>query len=256
MHLLFVLIIYVTNKMSSVDTNTSRHKCAIVLRGESFRTGGQNSRIKGQPTSVSDQLAAAQTHIQLAELLIAQGYEPHMYLSTYETPYSYQLIEVYKPYLRHANIVKRLYSSQQDMIYTAVSSVPINEYECVLIVRIDIAFKPAFFEAFSITDKITFASVCWYDGRKTRGGFPRINDMYYQFPKSQMQYLQKSQENRYAYGHDFIEILRLPPITYRFMTPFYYDSDSQKDWNPFYRIVNRPECETSHSGTYRFPEDF
>jgi hypothetical protein len=40
------------------------------------------------------------------------------------------------------------------------------------------------------------------------------------------------------------------PTHVDFMTPYFYDSDSEKDKNPFYKIVNRPENKQTYTPMY------
>jgi hypothetical protein len=230
--------------------------CAVVIRGDSFRLGNQGNQNCGNPASINDQLAAAQSHVKLCNYLCKIGYEPHIYLTTVATHFTNKLLEIYKPFLNHKNILTQPLPSQGGAIHTAVNAVDPKKYDCIMIVRVDIELYDKFIESVTIDDCITFVSVCWYKCRKTPKSNPRINDTFYQFPRKQFGILELVQKSPHIYGHNFLDYVTYSTSNIRFMTPYYYDSDSFKDYNPYYRIVNREVSSIIHSGSYRYPEDF
>ena len=82
---------------------------------------------------------------------------------------------------------------------------------------------------------------------RTRCGHPRINDMMMFFPKKYFEYMKYILYIHTA--HDQWEIfMHYTDLEYKdldTMLSTYHDSDSFKDFNPLYRVVNRKECETT-----------
>jgi hypothetical protein len=74
-----------------------------------------------------------------------------------------------------------------------------------------------------------------------------VNDIMMFVPKNYFSYLPHLKD---GYGHDQWEYL----MTHTNLTcndldtilPTFHDSDSLKDWNPLYYIVNREECKRQH----------
>jgi len=107
--------------------------------------------------------------------------------------------------------------------------------------RIDLQLKEYFSKIFNpLWNKILFPSICFKPFHETDMGHPRVNDTILFFPKKYFNYL-----TLFLIGHNLWEDFILnTDLTYEdldTMLDTYHDSDSQKDWNPIYRIVNRPE---------------
>jgi len=63
------------------------------------------------------------------------------------------------------------------------------------------------------------------------------------------QYYEAFHDNKVHLHHDcYEEYPTYMPVG--FMVATYHDSDSEKDWNPIYKIVNRPETTTWASEGY------
>ena len=81
------------------------------------------------------------------------------------------------------------------------------------------------------------------------GKHPRVNDMIIFFPKKYYGYVQHLYYNptghvQWAYFCDYTD------LTYDCLDTMintYHDSDSAKDFNPLYYVVNRPETMTHHT---------
>ena len=234
------------------------HTCAVILRGESFRFGRQDTRIRGIPYAVEDQMLACRSHLRICDRLKEMGVTPSLFLTTYTTPYNEQLLEVYEPYLVKHQILPAIGPIQHMNIKASVDLVgDLSIFDYIIIIRVDVFFKDEFFEIFKLDEnRILFVSVCWYKGCRTSRGFPRVNDTYYCFPKLLIRYLFAAQGHSQSYGHECVEHLNLRQHEYDFLTNIFLDSDSYKDKNPYYRIVNRPESEIFHSPGKIFPRDF
>ena len=93
-------------------------------------------------------------------------------------------------------------------------------------------------------DTIRFISICW--GICDRcGDHPRVNDMMMYIPCKYFNRLDQIELSHESWAH-----LIDKGFTYEdldMMCDTYHDSDSAKDYNPYYSIVNRPECATHHT---------
>ena len=123
----------------------------------------------------------------------------------------------------------------------------LNEYDLVYFIRIDLLLKPTFTDAFMYMDnKIRVSFICtkifgWHCIKYNKRIIPRIADMLLQIPKK---YFYLIENKRITLTHHTYEDLLnngIPMEEIDFMLDTYHDSDSAKDYNPFYRIVNRPE---------------
>lgn len=231
-------------------------RCVLVLRGESFRLGGHQSRVRGISVSIPEQLSAAKSHIRLCKRIQDLGYIPEVVLTTYTTEYDMTLAEIYHPYLYSCKFFETPPHHAFENIRDAIEIVDIDRYDCVITMRVDIELKDEFIERFAIDNKIVFVSVWCYSDRKTYVGNPRVNDVFMQFPKNYFNILQDAQRKPVSYYQNFFDYLPVHRGQYRMMTDQYYNSDTSKDRNPLYRIVNRPENESTLSAAYEFPKDF
>ena len=114
--------------------------------------------------------------------------------------------------------------------------------------RIDLFLKDKFFEIFNpYSDKILFPSVCFKPTHKC-GLHPRVNDTMMFIPKKYFNFIKKfniktSVKNTRGLSHnswhDLIVLHKLSYDDLDMMLNTYHDSDSAKDFNPIYYIVNR-----------------
>jgi hypothetical protein len=106
--------------------------------------------------------------------------------------------------------------------------------------------KPDFFDIFNPEIKmILFPSICFMPFHK-HNNCPRINDMMLYVPKKYYKYL----ININIYHDLWHNLIKNTELTYDDMDTMihtFHDSDSQKDFNPLYYIVNRPECQIIHT---------
>ena len=67
-------------------------KGCLILFGECFRLGSQNSRNRGSQNSYDEQIKAAQSHINFIKSI--QNTDFKVYISIYSTNFNYELIKV------------------------------------------------------------------------------------------------------------------------------------------------------------------
>jgi hypothetical protein len=229
-------------------SNTYIMNGCIILYGESFRLGGQYSRYIGSDESYNEQIKAANSHISFIKDLNTKNINIDVYISSYETKFTENLIQEYKDILIGYEFYKNLIG-QGSLINNAITKISnIEKYDFLLIMRIDLYLKSKMTEIFDSTwDKILWPSIIFKPYHKS-GIHPRVNDMMIFIPKKYFSYLQYLDYN--SSGHDqwayFIENTDLTYDCLDTMLNSYHDSDSAKDLNPLYYIVNRKESDIHH----------
>jgi hypothetical protein len=222
--------------------------CLVIFIGESFRSGGQFSRIIGRPESFDDQMIAVKSHIRFLKLLSEMGYHVSTYIGTYETPYVKHLLHEYQPssydiYQPHQRIgLNALFHNSYKHLHKNMK----NKFSHFFYFRIDLFLKEDFFRQFFIAPIILFPSLCWKKNSLTPRKYPRVNDTMLFVPNRYFHFIP-----RMKIGHENYEILRrttcLLDKDLGFLFKTFHDSDTSKDLNPYYRIVNRQESKVFHS---------
>ena len=225
----------------------------IILLGESFRLGCQGNRNRGTTESYNEQMKACKTHTDFIEHIITKFNmeSVSVYISSYTTQFDNDLLSNYNKYL----IGNTLYPDVigiTSLFHNSINKIQnIEKYDFVLYIRIDLFLKEYFIEIFNPTiNMILFPTICWARDCKT-GSHPRVNDMILFLPKKYYTYINKLQ-----ICHEGWNILiNQTDLTYNdldTMIHTYHDSDSFKDYNPLYYIVNRQESKDFHSEGHIF----
>ena len=106
--------------------------------------------------------------------------------------------------------------------------------------------KDNFIEIFNpYSDKILFPSICFKPFHKC-GIHPRVNDMMIFIPKKYFDFIKKI-EICHGSWFQLIEWYKLNYDEIDTMLNTFHDSDSAKDLNPLYFIVNRPINKIHHT---------
>lgn len=226
----------------------------IIHLGESFRLGGQHTRNRGDEKSVDEQIKAANSHIHFITHIIDK-YKLNsisVYISSYNTQYNDNLLQIYEKYLIGSTFYEDVIGLN-NLFHNALNNIEnIEKYDFVLFIRIDLFLKPYFTEIFNPnSNMILYPTICWYKDSRTNN-HPRVNDMIMFIPKKYFKYL-----NNINIGHhnSWSELITNTDLTYDdldTMINTYHDSDSAKDYNPLYYIVNRPETNIFHSNGFIF----
>lgn len=236
----------------------------LMISGESFREGAQNSRQKGTEKSVKDQMLAAESHSQFVKQAANRGIKFDVAISTYDTQYAERLKSFYGLLKDDKTIgsfeFNTSYSmkSQQRLFNELLVNFD-ESYDFMLWFRIDLFLKPEFSGVFDPEWKrIKAPFVCWkiLPGLKHYHAVPRprVADTML-FVPAKLRHVVTSPAFELSHGmwgvynstwakeiesHDYHKGMGV-------MIDTLHDSDSAKDWNPLYRIVNRPESETWYS---------
>jgi len=226
-------------------------KGLLVILGESFRSGGQESRVRGNPESVPEQMLACDSHIRLIEhLKKTYNTDISVFLATYTTPYDRELLHMYSKYLIDHKILGDVVGLN-NLFRMALHSTTISKYDFVFYVRVDLLLKKDLFAVFNPNlQTIHFPFVCWIKWNKF-GNDPRVCDTFLFIPKKYYSYLPYIN----IYHGTWCELTNRTNLTYDDMDTFattYHDSNTENDCNPFYSIVNRPEATTWFSEGHNF----
>ena len=113
----------------------------FIIGGESFRSGGQDSRIRGSKDSYRPQLDATKSHLRLIERSYAHfGCAVDVHVETYTCRFTTELLEAYKPYL----ISHNLYENESfvprgidSLFRNGLASCDIEKYVYIFFCRFD-----------------------------------------------------------------------------------------------------------------------
>lgn len=122
----------------------------ILLFGESFRLGKQFTRNIGSEDSYQEQILASKSHLKFIQQL---PLPVDVYLSSYTTKYTPELIQLYQGYLVYHKFYDSLIG-QVALVQNTLRMIQ-DKYKFILILRIDLFLKPYFSTVFNPSwDKI------------------------------------------------------------------------------------------------------
>ena len=242
-------------------------KILLLLFGASFRHGNQYNRTNGSEKSFEGQMEASESQMKFIKQLQKQGHNVKVSINTYSCKYDENIKEVFNEMLVDY-MFNLKYIGQHNLIKNCANRVNISEYDSVLCMRIDIFLKEEFFNIFDPNyDKIMFPSLCWKWKWRTekdqcgenivkecKGGkveHPRISDIIMYVPFKYLDYL-KQMNLSHDTWYELVETYKLTYDDIDVMLTTHHDSDSRKDWNPLYYIVNRIQNDNHQSPTLRF----
>jgi len=223
------------------------NKGLFYIFGLPFREGGQGSPIYGTPNSFNQQMQACYSHIKLIEHYLNTNIcdEISVFVNSTTTQYDKNIDEVYDKYLIQSKFGPFNNRFLGETLNFTPQLLPnLTDYDFILSIRIDLYLEDIFLNEFKpnlYKETIHFFSLCWYHDSVTKINniaHPRVNPVIFIVPKKYYQYM-----DHYMFHHEawfnLIERSKLTLEDIDVMTCNYYDSDSQKDYNPYYYIVNR-----------------
>lgn len=243
-------------------------KCLVVLLGESFRLGGQGTRQRGSEESFVEQIEACDSHLNFFRHLKEKfNIESNVLINTYTTKYDDKLINKYLDnelegeLFYHINKepigLQNLFNQSCDLIFDKVC---ISDFDFVYFIRIDLFLKKNFFKKFYLdNEKVIWPFTCFAYFNDEVVPFykwvesPRISDLMVYIPKKFFYLIKNKKVNL---GHDGWHHLKLQGVQQELLINTLHDSDSQKDWNPLYRISGRPESDIWWSLNFYIDKDF
>jgi len=229
-------------------------KCLLLLIGESFRLGGQNNRNRGSDQSKRQQMNACKSHTEFIKYLKSSyNIDTSISISSYTTKFDKILTDFYNKYLIYSEFNNEM-KGLNKLFHNAYGNINKNDFDFILYIRIDLQLKNYFFEIFNpFWETIYFPSVTWILWSEYKG-HPRVNDMMLFIHKKYYNYIDKIE----ICHESWYNLMITTDLTYQdlnIMLDTYHDSDSEKDYNPIYRIVNRGESKTWYSRGYVFEKN-
>lgn len=227
----------------------NKKKGLLILYGECFRDGTQNTRTRDTPASIARQQKASESHVSLCDYLKTNyGADMDIIITTHNTTHKKELQEFYSKY--NPKIILVDDKTDMDPITRITNNIKnalpqdTEKYDFIILTRNDICFK-----TFSFIqpdwNKIMFISKhisnCKYYGFYENGD-PYVNPTLIYIPTK---YFNK---NHIYIDHDAWTKYRntLNPEM-DFMTDFSFDSDTYKDKNDYYYMVGREENTVKHN---------
>ena len=232
-------------------------KGLFLFIGESFRSGSQYSRIKGLPESYIEQINACQSHVNFIKKL-EDKYKlekSKVVIVSYSTQYNNELLKIYND-----NIVSYLFFTKMiglnNLFHEGIKKINnINDYDFIFYNRIDLYLKDTLFEKIDLLqNKILFANICWLRDCICKNKYPRVNDMIIFIPRNFYSKITYVHVYHDAWYH-LIEKGKMNNDDIDFILNTFHDSDSEKDYNPLYYIVNRNQSLIWHDQNKTFDKN-
>ena len=231
----------------------------FIFLGESFRLGGQHSRCIGTSESVSEQLKASTSHIELINYLENKyNILIHISLNSYSTQYDDELIEIYTQGPRN-NLISATFHEKppfglNNLWIDALNDIEYDNYISITYFRIDLLLHNTFFSLYNpFWDKIMFPSICFIP-HHVYNGDPRVSDVMLFVPAKYYNII-KNIKLCHESWHILVTEFNLTYEDLNTMLFTFHDSDTAKDYNPIYTIINRPNTTIWHTTDYLFDKN-
>lgn len=225
----------------------------ILFLGESFRLGTQFTRNRGSPESYDEQIKACKSHIDFIENNITKFNMESIsvFIASYTTQFDNQLLSIYEKYL----IGNDLYPDcigLNNLFHNSINKIEnIEKYDFILFIRIDACLKTHFLNVFNPNiNMILYPTIVWKHACRYEN-HPIINDAILFIPNKYYKYITNIDIGHFTWFY----LMQTTDLTYDDMDTMihtYHDSDSFKDYNPLYYIVNRPQTNILHSEGHIF----
>ena len=240
-------------------------RCLILFIGESFREGGQFSRIRNTKDSFEKQQIASLSQIDFLNYIKNKfSCTIDVIINTYTTIYENDLKYWYDKYLINYISNDKLIGLE-NLLNNGIKSVNIDKYDFILSIRIDLYIKYYFFIKFDISwNKIMFPFICWIteykqiwddiifstvrnnSSYKTFNNEPVVCDTIIFIPKKYFYLIEMHIYLNHDGWHNFKENHNLTNNDLDFMIDSFHDADSYKDYNPFYYMISRSQNKVCH----------
>lgn len=229
------------------------NKILLIISGESFRDGGQNSRKKDTQASLETQLLATDSHIKFIEN-IQNKYDISfdIQIISYQSKFQDQLIKKYEKYNLTYNFYDTYFRDRTQLTNSKKIDNLHQKYLGVLVIRPDMFLKDYFTSIFNpFVEKIHYISVCFLYHHICKNNIPRINDTSIYIPHKYFKNIYYDIGIK-LYHESIVDYLGhgLSLNDFDFWLHSLHDSDSAKDYNPVCYLVSRPRNKIWHSYSY------
>jgi hypothetical protein len=183
-----------------------------------------------------------------------------VYVNTYNTKFNKDLESWYGGYLKKSRFHEKHLESQKKMMEDSIQLMQSQgiHYDALLILRIDLFLKEKFIHKYNPDiQKIQFLNVVAHQAKilKTPKGNPFINDVIIHYPKHMYHIIPALFTDNMHYTIDTpgpLEILN----KYTFMIDDIFDSNTEYEFNHYYRMMGRAESTKSLNEGKIYPRDF
>ena len=258
---IFLLIILIFFNKKEKKEGLTQKGC-LILYGESFREGKQKERTRDTKQGFNNQMKACDSHVKFIENMKKNNIEMDVSISTYCTKYEKELKNKYSDYnlfyTCETEMIQDVPTSIKYIATQGIKNINLNDYSFILITRNDICFKDEFINKFKPSERIQFVSQhwthhdCFMDESRP---YPVVNNIMLYIPKKYY-FITKDLRIDHNSWKYFIETMGLKDSDMKFMLDTYHDSDSYKDYNPFYYLVGRKETSNWHDSTKKNTNDW
>lgn len=251
-----------------------KYKGQIFIIGECFRDPvspekegfvgyserGERQLAKGLLESIPEQEEACKSHVDFINHF-KDKIDFNIDVITYQTPQNYLLKEFYNSLdVKYTEFESPI--GWENLLKTSLESLlskgNLDELDFVFIFRIDLIFKDKMRSSFRYKSNcVLYPSILWkimppleypyfwaYPNTPQNGRY-KVNDVFLFVPKARFEQLFDGQIKM----HHHI-LYNMSDELYNNVSYFvntYHDSDTEKDWNPLYKIANRPESKIWYS---------
>jgi len=251
--IILILLIFLNKKMN---------KGCLILYGESFREGKQLERTRDTEKSFDNQMKACDSHVKFIEKMKKNNIQIDVSISTYCTKYEKELKKKYSDYnlfyTCETEMIKNVATSIKYIATQGIKNINLNDYSFILITRNDICFKDEFINRFKPSDRIQFVSQHWTKNdcfMEDSRLYPEVNNIILYIPKKYY-FITKDLRIHHDSWKYFIQHMGLKDSDMEFMLDTYHDSDSYKDYNPFYYMVGRDQTNIWYDATKKNTNDW
>jgi len=255
--IIILCTLYIFYRKNIIEAFQEKKKFAIIIYGEGFRKGGQGNRNHGSFESYDEQKAGCKTQMDLVKKIESAGYDVDIFLDTYHTQFDDEMKSWYGENLKNSKFHETYLESFNKVIEDAMNMVRATNinYDVIFIMRTDLYFKELYIETYNPdTPTLQIFSMLWKKDSKTENNNPKINHTTLHFPNK---YFDKIDSLFNGDLHYYLDIVNLEyQKDYSFLTDNFYDADSAKDFNHYYKMIGRPENPVWHSEGMKFPRDY
>jgi hypothetical protein len=219
----------------------------LLLFGEAFREGKTQTRKRDSKKSILPQKNACESHTRFCKYLKdVHAISMDVLIDTYDTIHESKLKSWYSNPLTYKSN-KNLMGLK--IVQDAVNAINKN-YDFIFITRVDIFIKPYFYKIFNPNwNKLLFLCQEWKSFNcglyKDTVTYPLVNTMFEFIPKSYFKVLNNVTVEHCAWQH-YMKIFNLTALDMGYMIKDKHSGNTQLDFNPYYRIVGRPEHKIHH----------
>jgi hypothetical protein len=251
MWIYLALLLILVTLFYHVENFETKKKGILVLYGESFRSGNIGSRVRDCDECVETQKLASQSHVDFIHYVEqTHNLTLDVLIDTYDTQYEDSLKGYYNQpaYYSHPELLGWDGISQH-----AVNQIDKNNYDFILMTRVDILIKPEFHTLFQPSwKKIMFLSpqeavfdqfmVCGFSQTDHGFYYPQVNPTIMFFPPNYFYTLKQLNAGHYAWKH-YMDTFQLTEKDMGFMVDYQFNTNSANVNNPYYKMVGRQESD-------------